>query len=148
MKHWNAFVRAFRTFVQGAVTVGAFAAWEAVWTAWQGGTYNARLLTMAGLTALVGAVVTYVYNIISPKIGMGDRSLSTDALLRAGRTIIQTVVAVGLVAGWDSVYATVTGGNYNPRDVTVAAVAAVSTAVISYLHGLIQPAQIQVRPVH
>lgn len=137
---WEAFVRAFRTFVQGAVAAGVIAAWEAGYTAVQGGTYNPRLVIMAAVTAASGALVTYGFNFLAPKVGIVGAG-SVEALVRALRTVVQTVVAVGLVALWDSVYATVTGGNYSPRDVVAAAVAAVATAVMSYLHNLVQPVQ-------
>jgi hypothetical protein len=134
---WNAFVRSVRTLVQGAITAGAVAAWEALHSAWTGGTYNVRLLTMAMVAAGAGAVVTYVFNLIAPRLGVTD-SPSWEAFVRAGRTLVQTLVGVGAVALWDAVYATWTGGNHNPRDIVAAGAAAVGTAVVAYLHNLIQ----------
>lgn len=133
----SAFVRALRTFVQGLGAVALVAGWEAVYTAVQGGTYDPRLLTMAGVTAVSGAVVTYLFNKIAPVVG-DPSSPSLEGLLRAARTLAQTVIAVGLVAGWDSVYATVTGGNYNPADIAKAAVVAAVMAVVSYLHNVVE----------
>lgn len=136
---WEALVRAVRTFVQGAVAAGAIAAWEAGWTATQGGTFNPRLVVMAAVTAFAGAVVTFAWNHVAPKLRLSG-SPSGEALARAGRTLAQAVVAVGLVAAWDSVYATVAGGNYNPRDIAAGAVTALVMSVVAYLHTLIQPA--------
>lgn len=132
----SAFVRALRTFVQGLGAVALVAGWEAVYTAVQGGTYDPRLLIMAAVTAVSGAVVTYLFNKIAPVVG-DPSSPSLEGLLRAARTLAQTVIAVGLVAGWDSVYATVTGGNYNPADIAKAAVVAAVMAVVSYLHNVV-----------
>lgn len=138
MGTWEAVVRAVRTFVQGAVAAGAVAAWEAGWTATQGGTFNPRLVVMAAVTAFAGAIVTFVWNWLAPRVGL-PASPSLEALARAGRTVAQAIVAVGMVAVWDSVYATVTGGNYNPRDIVAGAVAALVMSVVAYAHTLIQP---------
>jgi len=134
---WSAFVRAVRTAVQGALAAGAIAAWEAAYTAWQGGTYNPRLLAMAIVTAGAGAVVTYLWNLTAPKLGLSG-SPSVEALVRAGRTLAQAVVGVAFVALWDSLYAAWAGGVHNPRDLAAGTVAAVVTAVVSYLHNLVQ----------
>lgn len=138
---FSAFVRALRTFVQGLGAVVLVAGWEAGYTALQGGTYDPRLLTMAVLTAVVGAGVTYVYNKIAPAHGMTGPA-TREGLLRALRTLVQTVVAVGLVAAWESVYAAVTGGMYNPADIAKAAVAAAVTAVVAYLHNTFEAKKI------
>jgi Ni,Fe-hydrogenase I small subunit len=95
---------------------------------------------MAAVTAFAGAVVTFVWNWLAPRVGLtGTPSL--EALARAARTVAQAVVAVGLVAVWDSVYATVTGGNYNPRDIVAGAVTALVMSVVAYAHTLISPAK-------
>jgi len=132
----SAFVRALRTFGQGLVAAVLVAGGEALHTALTSGAFDPRFVVMAVLTAVVGAAVTYAYNIIAPKVGI-EGSPSLEGLLRAGRTLVQTVVAVGLMSGWDSVYVTVTGGNYNPADIAKGAVAAVVTAVVAYLHNTV-----------
>lgn len=134
---WSAFVRSVRTLVQGAITAGAVAAWEALHSAWTGGTFNVRLLTMAALAAGAGAVATYFFNIVAPRLGVAG-SPSWEALVRSGRTLLQALVGVTAIAIGDSVYATWTGGNHDPRDILMAAIAAVGTAVVAYLHNLFQ----------
>ncbi len=134
---FSAFVRALRTFVQGLGAVVVVAGWEAGYTALQGGTYDPRLLTMAVVTAVAGAGVTYVYNKIAPAYGMTGPA-TREGLVRALRTLVQTVVAVGLIAAWDSVYASITGGLYNPADIAKAAVVAAVTSVVAYLHNTIE----------
>lgn len=133
----SALVRALRTFAQGLAAAVLVAGGEALHTALTAGQFNVRFVVMAVLTAAVGAAVTYAYNVIAPKVGVSG-SASWEGLLRAGRTLVQTVVAVGLMAGWDSVYATVTGGNYNPADIAKGAVAAVVTAAVAYLHNAVE----------
>lgn len=137
MDRLSAFVRALRTFVQGLGAVALVAAWEAGYTAIQGGTYDPRLLVMAIVTAVSGAVVTFLFNKLAPAAGEPG-SPSWEGLIRAARTLLQAVIAVGLVAGWDSVYATVTSGNYNPADIAKAAVVAAVMAVVSYLHNVVE----------
>lgn len=132
----SAFVRALRTFGQGLIAAVLVAGGEALHTALTSGAFDPRFVVMAVLTAVVGAAVTYAYNIIAPKVGV-EGSPSLEGLLRAGRTLVQTVVAVGLMSGWDSVYVTVTGGNYNPADIAKGAVAAVVTSVVAYLHNTV-----------
>lgn len=134
---WSALVRAVRTAVQGALAAGAIAAWEAAYTAWEGGTFNGRLVAMAVITAGAGAVITYLWNIVAPKLGLVDRP-SVEAFVRAARTLAQAVVGIALVALWDSIYAAWLGGTHNPRDLAAGAVAAVVTAVVAYLHNLVQ----------
>ncbi len=140
MIKWEAFVRSIRTLVQGALAAGAIAAWDALYATWQGGTYNPRVLTMAAVAAASGAVSTYVFNLVAPKLGESG-SKSREAFIRAGRTLVQAVVGVATVALWDSLYVTWTSGVHNPRDIAIAAGAAVATAVVSYLHNLVQPAK-------
>lgn len=129
----SAVVRALRTFAQGVIAAALLAGGEALHTVLTSGAFNLRFGAMAVLTAMVGAGVTYVYNIIAPRAGV-DGSPSWEGLLRAGRTLVQMVVAIGLMAAWDSVYASVTDGVYNPNDIVKGALAAVVTAVVAYLH--------------
>lgn len=131
----SALVRALRTFGQGLVAAVLLAGGEALNTALGSGSFDPRYLVMGVLTAVVGAAVTYAYNVIAPKVGI-EGSPSLEGLLRGLRTLAQAVVAVGLMAGWDSVYATVTGGNYSPADIAKGAVAAVVTAVVAYVHNV------------
>lgn len=135
---WEAWVRSVRSLVQGALAAGAIASWEALHTAWTSGTYNPRLLTMAGVAAAAGAVSTYVFNLFAPKLGESG-SKTAEAFVRMGRTLVQGLVGVAAVALWDSLYATWTSGVTNPRDLAAAATAAVVTAVVAYLHNLVQP---------
>jgi hypothetical protein len=128
----SALVRALRTFLQGLAAAVLVAGGEALHTALTSGSFDLRFAVMAVITAAVGAAVSYAYNVIAPRVGVSG-SPSWEGLLRAGRTLVQTVVAVGLMAGWDSIYATVTGGNYSPADIAKGAVAAVVTAVVAYL---------------
>lgn len=133
---WEAFVRAVRTLVQGAGAAAAVAAWEAVSAAWSGGTYNARVLAIAAATAAASAVITYVYNLVAPHVGETG-SASAEALVRAGRTLVQTLVGVAAVALWESVSAAWAGGVHNPRDLIVAGATAAGASVLAYLHNLI-----------
>lgn len=129
----SALARSLRTFVQGAVAAGALAAWEAAYTSVSGGTFDPRIVVMGVVTAVTGAVVTFAYNKIAPRLGLAE-SPSLEALIRAGRTLLQAAIAVGLVAIWDAGYAAITAGVFNPADIGKAAVAAAVTAVAAYLH--------------
>lgn len=143
---WEAWVRSVRTLVQGALAAGAIASWEALHTAWTDGTYNPRLLTMAGVAAFAGAISTYVFNRFAPELGVPG-SKSKEAFVRMARTLVQGLAGVAAVALWDSLYATWTSGVTNPRDLAVAASAAVVTAVVAYLHNLVQPVKRGPTPV-
>lgn len=133
----GALARALRTFVQGLGAVALVSGWEAAYTAVQGGTYDPRIVIMAVVTAVAGAVVTYVYNQFAPRLGV-EGSPSLEGLVRAGRTLVQTVIAVGMIAVWDAVYALISAGNFNPADLGKAAVAAAVTSVVAYLHNLFE----------
>lgn len=65
--NWEALVRALRTFVQGLLVTGVTAAWEAVQTVMSSGNYNIKTVLTAAVFAFVTAIVTYVYNLISPR---------------------------------------------------------------------------------
>ena len=133
----SALVRALRTFGQGLGAAALVAGGEALHTALTSGTFDPRFVLMAVLTAVVGAAVTYAYNVIAPRVGVVGSS-SLEGLLRAGRTLVQTVVAVGLMAGWDSLYASWTAGTYNPADIAKGALAALVTAVVAYVHNTVE----------
>lgn len=133
-ERFSAVARAIRTFVQGAIAAGALAAVEAVHTAITSGTFNPRFVVMAAITAIVGAVVTYVFNVVAPRGTTATPSV--EGIVSFVRTAIQTIAAVGLVAAWDAGYALITGGNFNPADLGKAALAAGATAVIAALHNM------------
>lgn len=128
----SAFARAVRTFVQGVIATAGIAGLEALHTAVTNGTYDPRLLVMGVITAVTGAAVTYVFNIVAPRSG----TPSLEGLVTAVRTLIQTGAAIGLVAAWDAAYALITAGNFSPADLGKAAVAAGVTSVVAYLHSL------------
>jgi hypothetical protein len=131
---FSAVVRALRTFGQGLVAAVLVAGGEALHTALtSGATFDPRFIVMSVVAAVVGAAVSYAYNVIAPKAGV-EGPATLEGLARAFRTLVQMVVAVGLTAAWDSVYVSVTGGNYNPRDIAMAALAAVVTAVTAFVH--------------
>jgi hypothetical protein len=65
--NWEAFMRALRTFVQGLLVTGLTAAWEAAQAAVAANGFNAKLVLTAAVFAFVTAVVTYIYNLISPR---------------------------------------------------------------------------------
>jgi hypothetical protein len=130
---FSAVVRALRTFAQGLAAAVLVAGGEALHTAVTSGTFDPRFIVMSVLAAVVGAAVSYAYNVIAPKAGV-EGPATLEGLARAFRTLVQMVVAVGLTAAWDSVYVSVVGGNYNPRDIAMAALAAVVTAVTAFVH--------------
>ncbi len=131
-ERFSALVRAIRTFVQGAIAVGVLAAAEAVHTAITSGSFNMRYVVMGVITAVVGAVVTYVFNVVAPRGTTATPSV--EGIIAFVRTAIQTIAAVGLVAAWDAVYALVSGGVFNPGDLWKAAIAAGGTAIVAALH--------------
>lgn len=133
-ERFSAVARAIRTFVQGAVAAGALAAAEAVHTAITSGTFNPRFVIMAVITTVVGAVVTYVFNVVAPRGTTAPPSV--EGIVAFVRTGIQTIAAVGLVAAWDAIYALITGGVFNPADLGKAALAAGVTAVVAALHNM------------
>lgn len=133
-ERFSALVRAIRTFVQGGIAVAALAAAEAVHTAITSGNFNPRYVVMAVVTMVVGAVVTYVFNVVAPR--GTTASPSVEGIIAFVRTGIQTIAAVGLVAAWDAVYALINGGVFNPADLGKAALAAGVTAVVAALHNL------------
>jgi hypothetical protein len=134
-ERFSALVRAVRTFVQGALATGALAAAEAVHTALTSGQFNMRYVVVGVVTATVGAVVTYVFNIVAPRGTTAPASV--EGLVSFVRTAIQTLAAVGLVAAWDAVYALMTAGNFVPGDLWKAALAAGTTAVVAALHNML-----------
>lgn len=133
----SALARALRTFAQGLGAAVLVAGWEAAYTAVSGGTYDPRLVIMAVVTAVAGAFVTYVYNQFAPRAGL-DGSPSWEGLVRAVRTLVQTAVAVAMIAAWDAVYALITAGNFNPADLGKAAVAAAVTALVAFVHNTVE----------
>src|SRR5687767_9173007 len=118
-ERFSAVARAIRTFVQGALAAGALAGAEALHTALSGGTFNPRFVVMGVITAVVGAVVTYVFNVVAPRGGTAPATV--EGLVSFVRTAIQTIAAVGIIAAWDAVYALMTAGNFNPGDLWKAA---------------------------
>lgn len=133
-ERFSAVARAIRTFVQGALAAGALAAAEAVHTAITSGSFNPRYVIMAIITAIVGAVVTYVFNVVAPRGTTAPPSV--EGIIAFVRTAIQTIAAVGLVAAWDATYALVSGGVFNPADLGKAALAAGVTAIVAALHNM------------
>lgn len=131
----SALARAVRTFVQGVLATGALAAAEAIHTALTSGQFNMRFVVAGVVTAVVGSVVTYVFNVVAPRTEGVPATVS--GLLSFVRTAIQTIAAVGLIAAWDSVYALMTAGNFVPGDLWKAALAAGTTAVVAALHGML-----------
>ncbi len=131
--HITAFMRALRTFGQGLVAAVLLAGGEALNTALAGGTFDPRYVVMAVATAVAGAAVTYVFNKVAPLAGEPG-SPSVEGIVRAVRTLVQTVAGVGIVAAWDAVYVSVTGGNYSPADIGKAALAAALAAVVAFVH--------------
>lgn len=130
---FSAVVRALRTFVQGMVATVAVAGTEALHTAVTSGSFDPRFIVMSVVAAVVGTAVSYAYNVVAPKAGV-EGPATLEGLARAVRTLVQMVIAVGLTAAWDSVYVSVVGGNYNPRDIGMAAVAAAVTSVVAFVH--------------
>jgi hypothetical protein len=130
---FSAVVRALRTFAQGLAATVLVAGGEALHTALTSGSFDPRFVIMAVVASVVGAAVSYVYNIIAPKAGV-EGPATVEGVVRAFRTLVQMIVAVGLTAAWDSVYVSIIGGNYNPRDIGMAALAAVVTAVTAFFH--------------
>lgn len=134
-ERFSAVARAVRTFVQGALATGALAAAEAIHTALTAGQFNMRFVVTGIITAFVGAVVTYVFNVVAPR---GTTAApSVEGIVAFVRTAIQTVAAVGLIAAWDSVYALMTAGVFVPGDLWKAALAAGTTAVVAALHNML-----------
>jgi hypothetical protein len=131
---FSAVARAVRTFVQGALATGALAAAEAIHSALTSGQFNMRYVVAGVVTAFVGAVITYVFNVVAPR--RTEASSSVEGLVTFVRTAIQTLAAVGLIAAWDAVYALMTAGTFVPGDLWKAALAAGTTAVVAALHGM------------
>jgi hypothetical protein len=131
-ERFSAVARAVRTFVQGALATGVLAAVEAVHTGVTSGQFNMRFVVTGVITAFVGAIITYLFNVVAPR---GTTAApSVEGLVSFVRTAIQTIAAVGIIAAWDAVYALVTAGNFVPGDLWKAALAAGMTAVVAALH--------------
>lgn len=131
-ERFSAVARAVRTFVQGALATGVIAVVESINTAMTSGQFNMRFVITGIVTAFVGAVVTYVFNIVAPRVTVAAPGL--EGLIAFVRTLIQTAAAVGLVAAWDAAYALMTSGTFVLGDVWKSALAAGTTAVVAYLH--------------
>ena len=138
MKSFEATVRAVRSLVQGALAAGAVAAWQAVQAASEGSAFQPRILAVAVATAFVIAAVSYVYNIVAPRLGLAD-SVSTIALVRAGRTLLAGAVSTGLMAAWEAGYSAVQAGTFSPWIFLTAAASAAVTTVVAYVYNLVAP---------
>lgn len=134
-ERFSAVARAIRTFVQGALATGVLAVTESIHTGLTSGSFNMRFVAMGAITAFVGAVVTYLFNVVAPR---GTTAApSVEGLIAFARTAIQTIAAVGIIAAWDAIYALATAGNFNPGDLWKAALAAGATAVVAALHNML-----------
>lgn len=143
-ERFSALARAVRTFVQGALATGALAMAESIHTSLTSGQFNMRFVVAGVITAFVGAVVTYVFNVVAPRKEMAPAG--AEGLIAFVRTAIQTLAAVGLIAAWDTVYAQMTAGVYVPGDLWKAALAAGTTAVVAALHNMLDAKNIRRGP--
>jgi hypothetical protein len=132
---FSAVARAVRTFVQGALATGFLAAAEALHTGLTSGQFNMRFVVTGVITAFVGAIMTYVFNVVAPRTGVAPAGV--EGLIAFVRTAIQTLAAVGIIAAWDAVYALMTAGNFVPGDLWKAALAAGTTAGVAALHNML-----------
>lgn len=134
----EALARAGRSLVQGAVAAGAVAAWQAAQAAFSGSGWQPRIIVVAAVTAAVTAGASFVYNTVAPRLGLAG-SPNVEAFVRAGRTLLAGAVSTGLLAGWEAAYSAWQSGSYSPWIVGSAAATAAGTAVVAYVHTLIQP---------
>jgi len=138
---WNqveAFARTLRAIAQGLITVAAFAAWEAGQAALAAHGWQPRTIAIAALTAGITAIVTYVYNLIAPRLGISGKP-SVEGLVRAGRTLLAGALATGLVAAGEAILAAVQAGDFDVRVVGTSAAATFVTVVVAYIHNVIRP---------
>lgn len=143
-ERFSAVVRAIRTFVQGAIATGVIAGVEAINSALTSGQFNMRFVVTGVVTAFVGAVITYVFNVVAPRVTVAAPGL--EGLIAFVRTLIQTAAAVGLVAAWDAVYALMTSGHFVVGDLWKTALAAGTTAVVAYVHNALDARKVPSGP--
>ncbi|WP_327047304.1 hypothetical protein OG320_05265 [Microbispora sp. NBC_01189] len=63
----EAFVRAARTLLAGAISTALLAAWEAMYSAAQAGSFSPWVLGSAAASAGVTALVAFVHNLLRPR---------------------------------------------------------------------------------
>lgn len=138
---FEAVARAVRSLVQGAVAAAAVAAWQAGQAAFTDAGWQPRILVVAAVSAFITAVVSYVYNAVAPRLGMNG-SPSVEAFIRAGRTLFAGAVSTGMLAAWDAASSAWQSGAFSLWVVGSAAVTAGVTAVVAYVHTLVQPRKV------
>ncbi|GAB2468492.1 hypothetical protein GCM10027187_40870 [Streptosporangium sandarakinum] len=126
----EALLRAGRSLLQNLLSVAVVAGGAAVVTA--GEATDAGTLGVVGGQAAVAAVLAYVYNRIKPAGAPGVG----EVRLRAGRSLLQNVLAGAIVAGGAAAAGAASG---DLRTILLAVGQAAAAAVISAVYNVARP---------
>ncbi|WP_433357794.1 hypothetical protein ACQP25_44415 (plasmid) [Microtetraspora malaysiensis] len=128
----DALLRMWRAIQQNALSVVVLAVAPVVLTA---GSQGADLATIGVLGAQAGAaaLLAYIYNLVWPQAG----GMIPEAPARAGRTVVQHVLAGALVAGVGAAADVASTGDLKAMGWMAAQ--AVAASVLAWAHNVVKP---------
>jgi hypothetical protein len=126
---------ALRTVLQGLVVTAVLAGWQAVQDAADPAHgFAAGAVARTALTAAGMAVLAYAGRLVLTRRAE-PLTISLDALVRAGRTLLAGAAAVAVDAAVEAVRAYVLdGGPFQPARIASVALAAAGMALTAYAH--------------